>query len=337
LKSASATPTPTRTLTAKSTASAKTAAKTATTGTTADTSAHNGAKTVPNAAQVSLCVEVAPSKPSSERGQAAQWTVSAWTTGGRVTDAILRLQATPASGGAPGFSFGCGKDDGTSTCDLGAVDAKSAPRQLQAQLTVPVSASTVKSVNLTVTGSTAHLAKALKASAAVAITAPPSSVGAPPNPVTDPPLPVGDPPAPDPITSPLPVGSLPGIPAASPTLSSGGNAAGLFPTLDPTPTTGHGPSASKARTRPVADTSALPQGATVVDAQLAGLAALGLAFVLAVTRLSIRRRPAATPPAAGAPAATPAGEPKEPGTPTTEPGKEAPSDSAQDAPAQDEN
>ena len=239
------------------------------------------------------------------------------------------------------------------------MDSKSAPRQLQAQLTVPVSASTVKSVNLTVTGSSAHLAKALKASAAVAITAPPSSVGAPPNPVTDPPLPVGDPPAPDPITSPLPVGSLPGIPAASPTLSSGGNAAGLFPTLDPAPTTGHSPSASKARTRPVADTSALPQGATVVDAQLAGLAALALAFVLAVTRLSIRRRPAATPPATGTPAAgtpaadapaadapaadapaataTPTSEPEEPAKPTTEPGNEAPSDSAQDAPAQDEN
>jgi hypothetical protein len=39
----------------------------------------------------------------------------------------------------------------------------------------------------------------------------------------------------------------------------------------------------------VADTSALPEGASVVNAQLAGLAALALAFVLAVTRLSIRR------------------------------------------------
>jgi hypothetical protein len=37
-----------------------------------------------------------------------------------------------------------------------------------------------------------------------------------------------------------------------------------------------------------ADVSALPEGASVVGAQLAGLAALALAFLLAVTRLSIR-------------------------------------------------
>ena len=39
----------------------------------------------------------------------------------------------------------------------------------------------------------------------------------------------------------------------------------------------------------IADTSALPEGASVVNAQLAGLAALALAFVLAVTRMSLRR------------------------------------------------
>jgi hypothetical protein len=233
--------------------------------------------------------------------------MSAWTTGGNVADAVLRLQAAPAGGGAPGFSFGCGKDDGTSSCDLGAVDAKSAPRQLQAQVTVPVSASTVKSVSLTVTGSTAHLTKAAKASATVAITAPPPATAAPPpssgaaagNPADNPPFP-------DTVTSPLPVGSLPGIPAVSPTLSPDGNASDLFPTLDPTPAAGAGQPAPKARTRPVADTSALPEGAPVVGAQLAGLAALALAFVLAVTRLSIRRRPATTAPAAEATQDTPA-------------------------------
>ncbi len=170
------------------------------------------------------------------------------------------------------------------------------------RLTVPVTASAVKSVSLTVTGSTAHLAKAPKASATVSITAPPS---APPTRTAaverrrQQRNPADDPPVPDTVTSPLPVGSLPGIPAVSPTLSPGGNAADLFPTLDPTPTASPTQSAPKARTRPVADTSALPEGAPVVGAQLAGLAALALAFVLAVTRLSIRRRPAATPPAQG--------------------------------------
>jgi hypothetical protein len=267
-----------------------------------------------------------------------------------VADAVLRLQAAPASGGAPGFSFGCGKDDGTSSCDLGAVDAKSAPRQLQAQVTVPVSASTVKSVSLTVTGSTAHLTKAAKASATVAITAPPPATAAPPpssgaaagNPA-------GNPPFPDTVTSPLPVGSLPGIPAVSPTLSPGGNASDLFPTLDPTPAAGAGAgagqSAPKARTRPVANTSALPEGAPVIGAQLAGLAALALAFVLAVTRLSIRRRPAttapakdasATPPGKDAPAATPTAEPGSE-SPAAEEGQDTPAEAAQDTPAKDED
>jgi hypothetical protein len=210
-----------------------------------------------------------------------------------VPDAIIRLQATHGSG-TPGFSFGCGSYDGTSSCDLGAMDAKSQQRQLQAQLTVPVTASAIKSATLTVIASAAHLPKDPTASATVTIK--PSL-------------------APAIVTSPLPVGTLPSIPAASPTLSPGGNAAGLFPTLDPSPA----PSPTrKASTRPVANTSALPEGAPVVGAQLVGLAALGLAFVLAVTRLSIRRRPApaspalaspavasAEPPAAQAPAADP--------------------------------
>jgi hypothetical protein len=68
----------------------------------------------------------------------------------------------------------------------------------------------------------------------------------------------------------------------------------LFPTLNPTPTTGFAQSANKARSRAVADTSALPEGAPVVGGQLAGLAALAIAFVLTIVRLSIRRRPTST-------------------------------------------
>jgi hypothetical protein len=64
-------------------------------------------------------------------------------------------------------------------------------------------------------------------------------------------------------------------------------------------------SGHKASTRPVADTSALPEGAPVIGAQLAGLAALALAFVLAVTRLTIRRRPVPANATTDAAAATP--------------------------------
>jgi hypothetical protein len=224
--------------------------------------------------------------------------VSAWTTGGNVPDATIRLQAAPGSVIA-GFSFGCGTFDGTASCDLGAMDAKSAPRQLEAQVTVPVTSTAIRSVSLTVIGSAAHLPKDPQASAAVTIT------GAP---------------TPSTVTTPLPVGSLPGIsgatPAPNPSLSPGGNAAGLFPTLDPSSAPGS-PQKASARTRTVANTSALPESAPVVGAQVIGLAALGLAFGLAMTRLSIRRRnpdnaqPKDAPPKDEQPGAgeTPAGDP----------------------------
>jgi hypothetical protein len=113
-----------------------------------------------------------------------------------------------------------------------------------------------------------------------------------------------------PISTPLPAGTLPELPTASE--SPSGNAADLFPTLDPQPT----PSGPKAKARPVANTSALPGGAPVVGAQLAGLAALALAFVLAVTRLSVRRRSAPVKPPADAGTTT---ETADKGTPTDAP------------------
>jgi hypothetical protein len=72
---------------------------------------------------------------SIQRGQTALWTVTAWAQGGNVPDATIRLMAAPASL-KPVFSFGCGSHDGSASCDLGALDAKSAQRQLQAKITV---------------------------------------------------------------------------------------------------------------------------------------------------------------------------------------------------------
>ena len=99
------------------------------------------------------------------------------------------------------------------------------------------------------------------------------------------------------VTSPLPAGSLPGFPAIGPPpdlpmtgppppQGQVGNTAGLFPTISPSPTPN---SPREAGVSQVADSAALPQGASTLNAQLAGLAALALAFGLAVTRLSIRR------------------------------------------------
>jgi hypothetical protein len=216
--------------------------------------------------------------------------VTAWTTGGNIPDAIVRLKATPSSA-APKFSFGCGSSDGTASCDLGAMDATSVQRQLQADSEVPATATSVKSVKLTVIGSAAKLPKDPTASATVQISGTATTTS-----TTNPTLPIT-------TTTPLPVGSLPDVPpATSPTLSPGGNAAKLFPTLQPSPNS----SASKdVKGRAVANTAALPEGTSVVGASLIGLAALALAFVLAVTRFSIRRRPTPATPA-GAAAAPPA-------------------------------
>jgi hypothetical protein len=228
---------------------------------------------------------------SINRGQSAQWVVSAWTQGGNVPDATVRLVATPANL-TPKFSFGCGSNNGTASCDLGAVDAKSSQRELQARVTVAATASAVKSVQLMAVASAAHLPKEPTASATVTVTTAPAGVGTP---VTS--------------ASPLSVGNLPYLSSARPTLSPGGNAAGLFPALSPSsdPASGtHG--ARKASGRTVANTSALPLGAPVAGAQLAGLGVLALAFVLAVTRLSIRRRPALKPVAEPRPGPTGSGD-----------------------------
>jgi hypothetical protein len=45
----------------------------------------------------------------------------------------------------------------------------------------------------------------------------------------------------------------------------------------------------------MANTSALPEGTSAIGAQLVGLISLALAFVLVVTRLTLRRRTKKTP------------------------------------------
>lgn len=263
--------------------------------------------------------------------------MSAWTTGGNLADAVVQLAANPSSV-PPEFSFGCGSDDGTDSCDLGAIDSTSAQRQLQAESTVPTTASTITSVKLTVIGSAAGLSKDPSSSATVQIsgTVAASSSATPSSsttPSSSPSATASATPSISPLTttSPLPVGDLPGVSAVdSPTLSPGGNAGNLFPTLQPSA----GSTTPKViKGRPVADTTALPEGASVLGASLVGLLALALAFVLAVTRFSIRRRPALTPPGTtpAAPAATAATD-----TPAAKPDDSAPSaatsDPAKDAP-----
>ena len=171
-------------------------------------------------------------------------------------DARIQLQST-AGAGTPTFSFGCGSGNGTSACDLGEVDASSSQRLFQAEVTVPLTATTVTAVSLTVTGSAANLATDPAATAPVIIQAGTTSLSAMP---------------------------LPSITTPTPTLSSGGSAADLFPTVAPGSTKATGET-------PVANVSRLSSGTPVGSeiAELTGLAALAVAMFLAVTRLSFRR------------------------------------------------
>ncbi len=223
----------------------------------------------------SLCVGVVPLQQSSDRGQAATWEVGAWTEGGNVPDAKLQLAAT-AGTGVPTFTFGCAKGNGTSACDLGAVDAGSAQRLFQAQVSVPLTATGLSAVSLAVTGSAANISLDPTASASVVVLAAGSPAGASLPPSTINPS---------------------GFAFPSPTASAGGNAADLFPTVAP---------GSSVKDSPVANVSALKGGTPIGSevAEGAGLAALGVAMLLAITRVSLRRptpRHAANSAAAAAP------------------------------------
>jgi hypothetical protein len=273
---------------AKTATPAKTTVRGTDPAASAAVAASSGSTPVPvkgSSTQVRLCVEIARSQATVELGHAAQWTVSAWTQNGNVPDAVVRLVSAPASMTAL-FNFGCGSEDGTASCDLGEVAAGSAPRQLAAQVAVPATATTGTSVQLSVVASAAHLSKDPRATAGIPITAAAGggtggSGGSGGNPVT--------------TTTPLPIGNLPyvtGAGGSGSTLSPGGNAGGLFPTVNPASGSASGTQGQKASAKTVANTSALPLGAPVVGAQLVGLGVLALAFVLAVTRMSIRRRPA---------------------------------------------
>ena len=273
---ATPTPTPTPVVTA-------TTAGTTTAGTASSRAAVLTAAIVPaSAATVSVCVEVQPMEQSLQPGQAAQWAVAAWVTGGNVPDVKIQLLATNSVTGSASFSFGCGNSDRTPSCDLGAVDATSAQRQLQAQAAVPLTAD-VSSVSLTATASAANLHTDPKASASIAVLPSAALAG---------------------VTTSLPLGTLTGSSPQNLMLSPGGNASSLFPTLAP-----QSPQTEPGTFRQLADTSAPAKGTFPLGAQAAGLAVLALACVVAITRVSVRRPAppqvgAATPPQ-GAPTDSP--------------------------------
>jgi hypothetical protein len=221
-----------------------------------------------------MCVGLERVQASIKHGQAAQWVVSVYTTGANATNVSVGVSAAPA-GQHASFDFGCGTQNGTAACGLGRVNAGARPRQSQAQIAVPATSSAT-SVRLTATVSADHLPVKPQASVTVTVAA---GTGAPIPPVNF-------------LTnavfrnaSYLPVIG-PNLSKAGTTLSPGGNASGLFPELVPGAQS-QSPNGTSSRARnEVALASA---GLSVVNAQIAGVAALALALLLAAVP-SLRRR-----------------------------------------------
>jgi len=203
------------------------------------------------------------------------------TQNGPASDVSVALTAQPSSQ-KPTFSSGCAKGDGTASCSIGSVTT-SKTVSMDVQIAVASNATSVTSVKLTATASIASTAKWTPPAAAgtTAVTAAAtthSSAAASPS-----------------VSSfPLPPGLIPNLNAEASLLIGAGNAARLFPAITPSA----GPSASQAADPqggrqngdPIANAGAVSSGQSVLTAQVAGLIALGLAIMLTVTRLSLRKR-----------------------------------------------
>jgi len=208
---------------------------------------------------------------------------------GSATDVTVALTAQP-SGQKPTFVSGCAKGAGTASCTVSSVSDKQ-PVSLKAQIPVAASATSVTAVKLTATASIVTAEKWTPPSAAetVAVTAASASPASPASPAKSPAssspagvVPVGA----------LPLGPIPDLNGASSQLIGAGNAAGLFPAINPsaTPSPSPGTPAPDGQRRPAPDSSAIAFVEPGLTGQVAGLIALAVAVMLTVTRLSLRKR-----------------------------------------------
>ena len=90
----------------------------------------------------------------------------------------------------------------------------------------------------------------------------------------------------------LPLGPIPSLNGVLSQLIEPGNAAGLFPAINPsaTPSPSPGSPAPGSQRRPVPGSSAIAFVQPGLTGQVAGLIALAVAVMLTVTRLSLRKR-----------------------------------------------
>ena len=204
---------------------------------------------------------------------------------GSATDVTVALTAQP-SGQKPRFVSGCAKGAGTASCTISSVSDKQ-PVSLKAQIPVAASATSVTSVKLTATASIVTTEKWTPPSAAetVAVTAASAS------PATSP---ASSSPAGVVPEGALPLGPIPDLNGASSQLIGAGNAAGLFPAINPSATPSPSPGSQapggQGAGRQVSGSSAIAFVQPGLTGQVAGLIALAVAVMLTVTRLSLRKR-----------------------------------------------
>ena len=228
-------------------------------------------------------MSVQRSQSSIKRGQTAGYVVQVSAKNGSASDVSVALTAQPSSQ-KPEFSSGCAKDDGTASCSLHSVTTKAT--SLNAQIAVAANATSVSSVKLTATASVVSTTKWTPPAAAetTAVTAASASTkkSAKASPDAT-------------HVAVLPLGPIPALNGEASMFIGAGNASGLFPAIGPSSGASPDPTAAaaqptKGNTAPVSEASPVSLGTPVFTAQVAGLIALGLAIMLTVTRLSVRRR-----------------------------------------------
>lgn len=203
------------------------------------------------------------------------------TKNGSASNVSVTLTSQPSSQ-KPEFTSGCNKGDGTASCTVASVTSAK-PVNLHAQIAVASNATSVASVKLTATASIVTTVK-WTPPAAAGTTSVTSAATTDPSATASPSV----------SSFPLPPGLIPNLNAEGSLLIGAGNAATLFPAITPSA----GSSASQAahpqggreNADPIDNATTISSGTQVLTAQVAGLIALGLAIMLTVTRLSVRRR-----------------------------------------------
>jgi hypothetical protein len=206
------------------------------------------------------------------------------TKNGSASDVSVALTSQPSSQ-KPEFTSGCTKGDGTASCTVASVTSTK-PVNLDAQIAVASTATSVTSVKLTATASIVTTAKWTPPAAAgtTSVTAAAATKSSHPSATA----------SPSTTLPPLALGSVPNLNAEASLLIGAGNAASLFPAITSSALPGASqaadPQGSRQKAGPIANANTVSAGGPVLTAQVAGLIALGLGIMLTVTRLSLRKR-----------------------------------------------